>query len=208
MVSECIFISILHSNFHAKVVLWDGGTSFKSKSVNACSSITAYSLVEEGEKDVCVWRFSDLCEHQRKRVTEGLVHKYKNTTIIKSDSIKVFTVQHIQQIIAPNWAIVDFVMRERRVELDCSSSLRIWNACLGIIPKTECSDGQVLRFKLQMIQKFNIIQRRAAKQPISYFGLKHIRPWRLVFTVRSACCEMTNIEPEKPLHLSFPSLAC
>ena len=37
-----------------------------------------------------------------KQVTEWVLLKYKNTTIIKSDSIKVFTVQYVQQIIAPN----------------------------------------------------------------------------------------------------------
>lgn len=30
-----------------------------------------------------------------KQVTEGLVHKYQNTTVIKSDSIKVSTEQYI-----------------------------------------------------------------------------------------------------------------
>lgn len=49
-------------------------------------------------------------------MTEGLVHKYKNTTIIKSDSIKVFTVQYIQQVIAPNLTILNVVMNQRNSE--------------------------------------------------------------------------------------------
>lgn len=32
---------------------------------------------------------------------EALAHLYKNTTIIESDSIKVYTARYIQQIIAP-----------------------------------------------------------------------------------------------------------
>lgn len=51
-----------------------------------------------------------------KQVIEGHVHKYQNTTIIKSDSIKVFTEQYIQQIIAPNLTMLNFVMREQLSE--------------------------------------------------------------------------------------------
>lgn len=39
---------------------------------------------------------------------KGLIHKFKNT-MIKSDSIKVSTVQYIQQIIAPNVTIINVI---------------------------------------------------------------------------------------------------
>lgn len=59
-----------------------------------------------------VWITSDNTTHVNKPMIKGLIHKFKNT-MIKSDSIKVSTVQYIQQIIAPNVTILNVIIAER-----------------------------------------------------------------------------------------------
>lgn len=95
-----------------------------------------------------VWITSDNTMHVNKPMIKGLIHKFKNT-MIKSDSIKVSTVQYIQQIIAPNVTILNVIIAERLSDTVSLSPLSGFKATHKWIIqlKSECSVGNVLKTK-------------------------------------------------------------